>query len=201
MANLLIAPALNRPAPRRARLDTRTRRTGEEGFSLIETVTALSLLAVGLLSLAGVYTTALSRMTTSTWDVIAKEKASGTIENILAARDAGRLSYAQINNVGTGTGIFVTGKQRLLDPGPDRLNGTADDLTDTPEVVRRPGTNGNLGDSDDEIIQLSLFKREIVVQSVPPGDTLREIRVTIRYSVGGIERTVRMSSYVSSFTG
>jgi Tfp pilus assembly protein PilV len=180
-------------------LNARERRAGEEGFSLIETLTALSLLAVGLLSLAAVFTMGLARMTNATWDVIAKEKASGTIENVLAARDAGRLSWPKMNNKGTGEGVFKTGQHVLVEAGPDRLNGTDDDLT-TVETITRPGPNGNLGDADDEVVPLARFTREIVIKPVS-GETLREIRVIIRYSIGGVSRTVQMSSYVSSATG
>jgi hypothetical protein len=201
MEQLLIAPTPARPASRRAPLGTRMRRTGEEGFSLLETLTALSLLAVGLLSLAGVFTMALARMTSASWDVIAKEKASETIENILAARDAGRLTFDQINNIGTGAGIFVAGQQPLVAPGTDRLIGTADDDVGDLDDVTRPGPNGNWGDADDEIIPLTRFNRQIEIVPVPPGTTLREIRVIIRYQIGGLSRTVKMSSYVSSFTG
>ena len=103
----------------------------------------MSLLATGLLSLAAVFTMALSRMTNATWDILAKEKASEAIENILAARDAGRLTFEQINNVGTGAGIFVAGAQTLVLPGADRLM-NADDDTTTADTVSRPGPNGNI---------------------------------------------------------
>jgi hypothetical protein len=178
-------------------------RRGDEGFSLMETLTATSLLALGLLSLCAVFTMALSRTTNAAWDVLAKEKASETIENILAARDSGRLTWEQINNVGTGTGIFVTGAKTLVQPGPDRLVNTTDDLTNEPLTVRRPGRNGTMNDDDDEVIPLAHYTREVVIGVVPntPGDTLREIKVIVRYRVGGMSRQVQMSSYVSSFTG
>jgi hypothetical protein len=188
---------------RRAPLGTAARKAGEEGFSVVEVLAAVSLLAIGLLSLAGVFTMALGRMTTATWDILAKEKASETIENMLAARDAGRLPYASINNVGNGGGIFVAGQRPLVGAGTDRLIGTGDDTT-TVDTITRPGPNGIFDGeegSDDEIVTLSNFTREIVITPVPPGNTLREFRVTIRYTVGGIQRQVTMSSYVSSFTG
>jgi hypothetical protein len=187
---------------RRAPLGTRTRKNGEEGFSLMETLTALSLLAMGLLSLAGVFTMALSRMTNASWDILAKEKASETIENILAARDSGRLQWAQINNTGNG-GVFVPGEQPLVAPGADRLIGTADDDASAHDTVIRPGPNGDLedGEGDDEVIPLIHFTRQIVIAPVAPSTTLREVRVTIRYTIGGMSREIQMSSYLSSFTG
>lgn len=174
----------------------------EEGFSLLETLTAVSLLATGLLSLAAVFTMALARTTNASWDMLAKEKAAEAIENILAARDSGRLAWDSINNVGTGSGIFRTGAQPLVLPGADRLVNTQDD-TSTAETVRRPGRNGTMNDADDEVIPLAHYTREVAISVVPntPGNTLREIRVTIRYRIGGLSRQVQMSSYVSSFTG
>jgi hypothetical protein len=193
----LITPA------RRAPLGTPARKTGQEGFSVIEVLASVSLLAVGLLSLAGVFTMALGKMTTATWDILAKEKASETIENILAARDAGRLPFARIDNTSNGSGIFLTGERQLVGSGLDRLIGTADDdqIVDT---ITRPGPNGIFDgeeDSDDEIVSLSNFTREIVISPVPPGNTLREVKVIVRYRVGGVQRQVTMTSYVSSFTG
>jgi type II secretory pathway pseudopilin PulG len=178
------------------------RGASEEGFSLLETLTAVSLLAMGLFSLAAVFTMALSRTTNASWDMLAKEKAAEAIENILAARDSGRLVWDDINNVGTGSGKFLTGARALVLPGNDRLVNTEDDTT-TAETVRRPGPNGNMGDADDEVIPLSHFTREVVIGLVPntPGNTLREIRVIVRYRIGGMSRQVVMSSYVSSFTG
>jgi hypothetical protein len=188
---------------RRAPLGTAARKTGQEGFSVVEVLAAVSLLAVGLLSLAGVFTMALGRMTTATWDILAKEKASETIENMLAARDAGRLPFASINNVGNGGGIFVAGERQLVGPGLDRLIGTGDDdgVVDT---ITRPGPNGIFDGeegSDDEIVTLNNFTRQIVISPVPPGNTLREVRVIIRYRIGGTQRQVTMSSFMSSFTG
>lgn len=177
------------------------RKTGDEGFSLVETMVALALLAIGLLSLAGVFTMSLARMTGSSWDILAKEKASETIENILAARDAGRLSWDNINNVGN-AGVFVAGEQALIAPGADRLIGTGDDNAAQPDTVIRPGPNNVIdGGGDDETVRLVNFTREIVITNVPPGATLRQIKVIIRYTSAGLKRQVEMSSYVSSFTG
>lgn len=178
-------------------------RTSEEGFSVVEVLTAVSLLAIGLLSLAGVFTMALGRMTNASWHILAKEKASETIENMLAARDAGRLPFERINTVGTGDGIFLAGPQPLVGSGADRLINTADD-DDIVETIRRPGPDGvvdNEDGGDDEIVTLSNFTREIVISAVQPNTTLREIRVIVRYTVGGAERQVTVTSYVSSFTG
>jgi len=181
---------------------TRPRRAAsDEGFSLFEAVIAIALLSVGLLSLAAVFTVSLSRMTNSTWDILAKEKASEAIETILAARDDGRLTWEQINNTSVTKGIFVTGQQPLRAPGTDRLINTADDNTAAPSNLRRPGPDGQLLTADDEVINLGSFKREIVISEVGGGGTLREVKVIITYSAAGVKRQFQMSSYLSAFSG
>jgi type II secretory pathway pseudopilin PulG len=176
-------------------------RKGEAGFSLVESLTAVSLLAIGLLSLAAVFTKSVQRMSNLTWDVLAKEKAAEAIENILAARDEGRLAWEEMNNTGEEDGIFVKGPQALVSPGPDRLPNTADDDEETPTNLRRPGPDGQLLTDDDEVIDLAVFKREIVIAPVGGGGTLREVRVIITHNAGGVQRTIQMRSYVSSFSG
>jgi hypothetical protein len=96
----------------------------------------------------------------------------------------------------------VAGEQALIDPGVDRLIGTADDDATRPDLVVRPGPNGNIdGGGDDEVVRLTNFTRQIIITTVPPGNTLRQIRVIIRYTSAGLRRQIEMSSYVSSFTG
>jgi prepilin-type N-terminal cleavage/methylation domain-containing protein len=170
----------------------------DQGFSLAEVMVAMGILAVSLLSMAGVFTMALSRASNTSADVIAKEQASQTIEAIFAARDSGRLAWSQLQNTGTG-GIFVTGFTGLVDTGADRIPNTSDDGT-TVMQVRKPGPNGNLGDADDEIITLSNYQRQVAITaSASSADTLRQITVTIRYTVSGIQRTFTMTSYISSY--
>jgi prepilin-type N-terminal cleavage/methylation domain-containing protein len=176
------------------------RTTRAEGFSLVEVLVAMGILAVALLSLAGVFTMALSRATSSSSDVIAKEQASQAIEAIFAARDSGRLTWAQLQNDSAG-GIFKTGYQNLVFTGADRIPNTADDGDDTTIMsVRKPGPNGNLGDSDDQIIVLTNYQRQIAITaSASSADTLRQITVTIKYMVSGIQRTFTMTSFISSY--
>jgi hypothetical protein len=168
---------------------------------MLEVLVALSVLAVGLLTLAATLTMALSRITTSSWDILAKEKASETIENILASRDAGRLTWDQMQNVGAGAGVFKTGAQPIVGSGVDRLINTNDDDAIL-EKIRRAGPDGIIDTNDDVLLPLSNYTRQITVGPVAgvPGNTLREIKVTIVYTVGGSRRRFEMSSYVSSFT-
>jgi Tfp pilus assembly protein PilV len=174
--------------------------TRDEGFSLAEVMVALGILTTAMLALAGVFTMALSRATNSSADVVAKEQASQAIEAIFAARDSGRLAWANLQNDSAG-GVFKTGFQSLVSTGADRIPNTADDGDSTTIMtVRKPGPNGNLGDSDDIITPLVNYQRQIAITaSASSADTLRQITVTIRYTVSGITRTFTMTSYISSY--
>jgi type II secretory pathway pseudopilin PulG len=184
----------NARAPREARTAS-----SEAGFSLVEVLISVLVLVVALLSLAGVFTMSLARTTTASADVIAKEQASEAIEGIFAARDAGRLTWTQLNNEASG-GIFKDGLQDLIDPGPDRIPNTTDDDKDTKVTITKPGPNGNLGDADDKIMPLVTYKREVkIVPSKTSADTLREIHVIMEYSASGFKRHYEMVSYISKY--
>ena len=122
----------------------------ETGFSLIETMIAMTILATGLLSMAGVFIMGLSQLAGSSASLIAREKAREAIESVHTARDIRTLQWCRIRNVGTPTGCldgavgaFVTGAQPLRTPGLDGLVNTADD--GDIEVALGPGPDGILG--------------------------------------------------------
>lgn len=170
----------------------------EAGFSLVEVLVSMGILAVALLSLAGVFTMTLSRASNTSADVTAKELASQAIESIFAGRDSGRLKWADLQNVASG-GIFVDAATNIVDPGNDRICNTTDDGT-TIVTVRKPGPNGNLGDSDDQIVALSNYTRQVqITASTTSADTLRQVKVIIEYTVSGFKRHFEMVSYISSY--
>jgi prepilin-type N-terminal cleavage/methylation domain-containing protein len=174
--------------------------TGERGFSLAEVMVSMGILAVALLSLAGVFTTTLARASNASYDMVAKEQATQAIESIFAGRDSGRLTWVNLQNVANG-GIFKDGAQALIDPGVDRISNTTDDDATKPTTLTKPGPNGNLGDADDIVSSLANFTREVRISAAPgnSGDTLREIRVIVEYNVSGFKRHFEMVSYISSY--
>jgi len=186
----------------------------ESGFSLIETIVAMGILATGLLGMAGVFTLGMAHMATSSANLIAREKAREAVESVHTARDTRTITWCQIYNVSATTirtvpdcngkpaGVFLDGPQAVKDPGPDGLVNTADDGAVSQQVL--PGPNGKFGDSDDLVVPLTDFTREIAITHVMDGTTpnpnLKQIVVTINYKVGKISRTYVLTTYVSAIS-
>lgn len=171
-------------------------RRAQQGFTLIETMIAIAVLAVGVLSLVAVFSQGVLTMSSSQSDLIAKEKAAEAIESVFTSRATGVLTWAQIRNVADG-GIFLAGPQPLLDPGPDGLVNTADDDPLKPDVIVTPGPDGLLGTADDIQLPLTNFTREIQITDIAPN--LRRINIIMRYTVGRLSRTYTLTTYISSF--
>jgi prepilin-type N-terminal cleavage/methylation domain-containing protein len=174
----------------------------ESGFSLIETMVALGILATGLLGLAGVFTIGMAHMATSSANLIAREKAREAVESVHTARDTRTITWSQIRNVAQG-GVFLDGAQSVKKPGDDGLVNTADD--GTVEEIVLPGPDGLLNTADDQHVSLSNFTRQIVISDLfdQNGDlnqSLRQITVTITYSVGPVRRTYTLTTYISSIS-
>jgi prepilin-type N-terminal cleavage/methylation domain-containing protein len=177
-------------------------RHDESGFSLIETIVAMGILATGLLGLAGVFTLGMAHMATSSANLVAREKAREAVESVHTARDTRTITWAQINNVANG-GVFLDGPQPLKDPGADGLVNTADD--GAIEEQRTPGPDGILGNSDDVHVQMTNYTRTIAITTVldENGDVnanLRQIAVTIVYNVGPVKRTYTLTTYISAIS-
>ena len=172
------------------------KRSLNQGFTLIETMIAIAVLSIGVLSLAAVFSEGILSIASSQSDLIAKEKAAEAIESVFTSRATGVLTWNQIRNVSDG-GIFKNGPQPLLDPGNDGLINTADDDTSKPDSIVTPGPDGLLGTSDDVVIPLSNFTREISITD--RGVNLRQIVVTIRYTVGRLSLQYSLTTYISSF--
>jgi prepilin-type N-terminal cleavage/methylation domain-containing protein len=179
----------------------------QNGFSLIETVVAMGILATGLLGMAGVFTLGMAHMATSSANLIAREKAREAVESVHTARDTRTIVWCQIYNVsstrtsdctGAPAAVFLDDAQVVKNPGTDGLVNTADDGA----VATLPGPNGIAGDSDD--ISLSNFTRRVAITNVMDGSTanpnLKQIVVTIDYTVGKIKRTYVLTTYVSSIS-
>jgi prepilin-type N-terminal cleavage/methylation domain-containing protein len=174
-----------------------------DGFSLIEVVVAMGILAVGLLSLVGVFAVSVQQMKASTPMLIAREKAREAVESVHAARDTGEFAWNTIRNVGQG-GVFLDGPQPVRSPGLDGLVNTADD--GAVEKMIKPGADGILATADDQVVILNDFTREVQitplnfdgVAGVNPN--LRQVTVIVRYKVGDAWRNYRLVTFVSAYS-
>ena len=174
------------------------------GFTLLETLVAMLILSIGVLSMIDVMAQGLRVSATTQYDYIAKKKAEQAIEAIFTARNSQEKSWDQIQNISQG-GIFKDGPQPLYAPGIDGLVGTVNDDTAHPDVVIiGPGADGIMGTSDDATIPLSGMTREIQITTVVDntGKTLlnlRQITVIMRYMAVGGQKSQTFISYISPF--
>jgi type II secretory pathway pseudopilin PulG len=162
----------------------------EKGFSYIDVMIAVAIMLVGVLALGGAMMAAMLRTADSEQQLVAKQHCFSTVEAVFSARDLTQLGFDAAQNVtpavGSSTdGKFPNGRRPILpDAGPDDIVATADD---TGTAI--PG-----------------FEREIVIKApdsmADPDEqykTLRQIDVTVYYEVGGSERQVKVTSYISNY--
>ena len=172
----------------------------ERGFSLTESLVAMGILGAGMLAIAAAFLQGAVQLKGSDLDVLAREKAAEAIESVFTARDTRTVLWGQIRNAegasGTDGGVFLDGPRSLTRPGPDGLVNTDDD-DDAIETLVKPGADGLLGTDDDDIEELIDFTREVRIRDI--NQSLRELRVTIRYQVGGAMREYAISTLISSY--
>ncbi|HEV8485036.1 MAG TPA: hypothetical protein VGV87_15950 [Blastocatellia bacterium] len=174
-------------------------KTQEAGFSYIDVMIAVAILLIGVMALVGAITNGINMTTRSQEALAAKQIASSTVESIFTARDLETFKWEAVGNVGNAAvpgAIFVAGKQNIYPTaGKDGIVGTADDGW---------GADGIAGNSDDGQPAIGM-QREIVVTDLVDPDrptspiTLRQIDVTIYYSVGPIQRQETFTSYIANY--
>lgn len=178
----------------------------QRGFTMIEAVISIVILSFGVLSLAAVYAQGIYFASLTQYDYVAEKKAEQAVEVIFTARDNNTLTWAQIQNTGTG-GVFLPGPQPMLQPGVDGLVGTATDAGSLDEViVIGPNPGGQIGTATDKTVDLNPWMTR-TIDIEPVLDTagnnepnVRSITVTISYHVGKMQRNYTLISYISSFT-
>jgi prepilin-type N-terminal cleavage/methylation domain-containing protein len=185
-------------------------RRAQQGFTLIEVMISAVVLTVGLVSMLAVFGLSLAATQTAQEDMIAKQLASQALESIFTARDTSQISWSQIQNVSNG-GIFVDGFNQILDPGPDGLEGTADDVLKAPcpgpsKCLISPGPDGILGTPDDVYWPLNNYSRQIAISPLNDASgnqysSLRSVTITIQYtaSTGKAPKNYVMTAYISQY--
>ncbi|HSK71126.1 MAG TPA: prepilin-type N-terminal cleavage/methylation domain-containing protein [Pyrinomonadaceae bacterium] len=162
----------------------KSNKNGEDGFSLIEAVIAIFIVTIGLIGTAAAITFALEFGAISQNVTKAKLVIVGSIEEVETLRNSRRLNYKQIANVGKvdnsdSRNVFGGFSNDLrpvgLNPGPDGVNGTDDDLRDPGE----DGVFGTTDDFDNSALARGGFWRKITITDL--SKTLKKIEVTVRY--------------------
>jgi prepilin-type N-terminal cleavage/methylation domain-containing protein len=189
----------------------------QSGFSLIETMFAMVLLAVGMLATLASLGYAIGANQTSQEDMLARQLASEAMESIFNARNTSQLGFAAINNTtASPPGVFLAGPQSPKCAGPDGILDTADDVACTTaagvvcpnagiECLTEPGPDGIMGTADDVVISLENFTRTIAITPLLENGTtvptLVLVTITINYTVpnhGGTKSYV-LEEEISSY--
>jgi len=184
------------------------------GFTIIETMIAIAIMSIGIVTLVAAFATAVSATMNAQENLIARQKTLEAMESVYTARNTQQITFAQIANTTAG-GIFTNGATQLLAAGPDGLVNTSDDLNFPatgvcpagPECVVLPGPDGILGTADDKAMSLANFTRQIQIASVLEADgvtidpNLKQITVTVNYSTGGstVPHTYSVQALISAF--
>jgi Prokaryotic N-terminal methylation motif len=183
-------------------IPTNRRRT-DNGFSLFEIVVAATLLMIGLLGVASAIGYAMiasnhGRAVTNT-----KLLAVSILEQMETLRNTGNLTFGQIANVGQVNDAgaarpfigFQPGFQQVsINPGPDGIFGTADDLRDA-------GIDRTYGTSDDftnPAFAVPGVTRQIQITSLSA--TLKRVQVTVSYPFNGRTRDLTAVCYLNDNT-
>jgi prepilin-type N-terminal cleavage/methylation domain-containing protein len=175
------------------------RKSDQSGFSLLEVMFAMVVLAVGMLAVLASLGIAIGANETSQQDMIARQLASEAMESIFNARNTSQLGFQAINNTTAAPpGVFLPAALQPKCAGPDGILGTADDVACTTaagavcpnagiECLTEPGPDGIVGTADDVIVSLANYTRTITItpllengNTVP---TLVLVTITINYTV------------------
>ena len=160
------------------------RRASESGFSLIEMVVAMLLMLIALLALATAIGYAFMVSNKGRSITNAKLLVTSILEQMETLRNTKRLTFGQLSNAGAVDnknssrafeGFPIEFQPVSLNPGPDGIFGTIDDLVDA-------GTDGSYGTLDDftnNTLAHPGFSRQIIITNLNPD--LKRIQVTLRY--------------------
>jgi type II secretory pathway pseudopilin PulG len=161
----------------------------EAGVTILEMVVAMLILTVGLLGLAASIGYAVTVSNKGRNLTNTKLLVVSLLEQMETLRNTEQLTFGQIANQGSvdnppgSTNPFIgfpTGFQQLsINPGPDGIFGTSDDLIS-------PGPDNIYGNSDDIVDStwaVGGYQRQITITNLSAN--LKRIQVTVRYPDAG----------------
>lgn len=176
----------------------------ENGFSLIETIIAIVILTIGILSVLAAISFSLFRVQEAEKITIAKENARSTMETIFSIRDLqlfdnnGGESIYNWNTIlvknGSNSGIFLDGWTPIREsPGIDGIYGTADDAC-------AANQNCAVGSYTNNSAVVNGYERKIEITDISQNGTVRKryIVVRVRYMFGNQQREVTEASIMSN---
>jgi prepilin-type N-terminal cleavage/methylation domain-containing protein len=192
----------------------RSQNSPQSGFTIIETMIAIAIMSIGILTVLAAFATAVGATQNAQENLIARQKTLEAMESIYTARNTQQIDFAQIANTGGG-GIFTGGPTPLNAAGPDGLVNTTDDVSypangpcpTGPECLVLPGPDGILGTADDKAMSLANFTREIQIAKVFENDgvtvnpNLKQVTVIVTYTTGTstVPRVYTVNALVSAF--
>jgi prepilin-type N-terminal cleavage/methylation domain-containing protein len=186
--------------------------SAQHGFTLIETMIAIAIMGIAIVTLLAAFGTAIAATQNAQENLIARQKALEAMESIYTARNTQQITFSQIANISNG-GVFTDGPVQLLSAGPDGLVNTADDANFAatgvcaagPECITLPGPDGILGTADDTELSLANFQREIQIGNALQSDgtinpNLKQVTVTVSYISGStVPHSYTVNALISSF--
>jgi len=188
------------------RAELRKHLRSESGVTILEMVVAMLILTVGLLGLAAAIGYAVTVSNKGRNLTNSKLLVVSVLEQMETLRNTKELTFGQIANQGAvdNTGAtrsfngFPTDFQPLsINPGPDGIFGTADDLIN-------PGPDNIYGTSDDftdPTWAIAGYTRQITITQLGGNPNLKRIQVTLRYpDPSGSMRDLVGVSYLNNDT-
>jgi type II secretory pathway pseudopilin PulG len=195
----MLASTLNKKLRRAHRRD---RFRSDSGVTILEMIVAMLVLTIGLLGLAASIGYAVTVSNKGRNLTNSKLLVVSLLEQMETLRNTQQLTFGQIANAGSvdNTGAsrafagFPNGFQTLsINPGPDGIFGTADDLIN-------PGPDNIYGTSDDFVDTtwaVAGYQRQVLITNLNPN--LKRIQVTVRYpDSGGQLRDLVGVSYLNN---
>jgi prepilin-type N-terminal cleavage/methylation domain-containing protein len=193
------------------------RQIDQSGFSLLEVMFAMVILAIGMLATLASLGIMIGAAETSQEDMLARQIASEAMESIFNARNTSQLGFSAIaNTTASPPGVFLPTALSPKCAGPDGILGTADDVACLTaagavcpfagvECLTEPGPDGIVGTADDVIVSLENYTRTITITPLLENGTtvptLVLVTITVNYTVPnhGGTRTYVLEEEISSY--